>query len=136
MVDSETKIQQAFVNRYQTLSPMPDTLYENRPFSDVRNSDIYVGLNFLPSVPDYPFLGSDAEEHVAGFFSFTVYNQTGSGWKAVHDLGDKIKTLFQRNTVLSYSDVTFKVIRSFKLKSDKGDGAYQLPVLVEYEGWL
>lgn len=130
-----TKIQQAFIAKWQTLNPLPKTQYENNNPETVENG-MFVALRFLPSIPDYPELGNDAQSFERGFFTTTIYTVEGSGWKTVSDLANKIVTLFKRNTVLTYSGATVKIKKSYMSSPSSEDGAYQVPVLIEYEGWF
>lgn len=134
MVD-DTKIQQAFITKYNTLSPLPSTVFENKAYPDIKNG-MFVAVRHFPSIPDYPELGTDAKAYVTGFFVTTIYDKEGNGWKSSNDLGTRIKTLFNRNVVFSYSDHTLKVLKSYKMQSDTENGVYQLPIMIQYEGWI
>lgn len=130
-----TKIYQAFLAKYQTLSPLPVTVYENKEYSDVKNG-MFVAVRHLPSIPDFPELGSEAQAYVFGLFMVTIYDKAGNGWKASEDLGNSIISKFARGTVLSYSGVALKVKRAYRLPSDTENDVYQLPILVEYFGYI
>jgi len=135
MSTDPTKIYQAFLSVYGTLSPLPTTVYENQNYPDVNNG-MFAAIRHLPSIPDYPELGNDAQSYERGFFMITIYDKQGNGWKAASDLAKRITDKFTRNTVMSYSDYSIKVKRSYKMQSDTENSVYQLPVLIEYDGYI
>lgn len=130
-----TKIYQAFITKLITLSPLPTIVYENKDYPDIKQGK-FLAVQYFPSIPEYPELGSSAQSYETGYFVVTVYIQAGSGWKEASDLANSVVTLFARNTVLTYSTCSVKIRKAYRLQSDSQDGVYQLPVFIQYEGWF
>ena len=131
----DTKIIQAFKTKWLTLSPLPRTQYPNGKALAIEDG-LFVNIQHLPSITTYPEIGVDAQAFISGMFAATIYVLEGTGSNTSTDLANLIKTKFSRNTVLTYSELSISVVKSYTMQSDSENGVFQLPVLIQYKGWV
>ena len=131
----DTKIIQAFITKWLSISPLPRTQYPNGVALKIEDG-LFVNIQHLPSLPIYPTVGIDAQAFISGFFVATIYTTESSGWKVASDIAKTIKDKFARNTILTYSSFSIQIVKSYTAQSDQGNGDYQLPVIIQYKGWV
>lgn len=131
----DTKIIQAFKTKWLTLSPLPRTQYPNGKALVIEDG-MFVNIQHLPSITTYPEIGVDAQAFISGMFVATIYVLEGTGSNTSTDLANLIKTKFSRNTILTYSGLSISVVKSYTMQSDSENGVYQLPVMIQYKGWV
>jgi len=131
----DTKIIQAFKTKWLTLSPLPRTQYPNGKALAIEDG-MFVNIQHLPSITDYPEIGVDAQAFISGMFVATIYVLEGTGSNTSTDLANLIKTKFSRNVILTYSGLSISVVKSYTMQSDSENGVFQLPVLIQYKGWV
>lgn len=131
----ETKIVQSFITKWLTLSPLPRTQYPNGEALAIEDG-LFVNIQHLPSITDYPELGVLAQAFISGFFVATIYAENASGWKTSTDLAKMINAKFSRNTVLTYSGLSIQVVKSYTAQYSSANNDYQLPVIIQYKGWV
>lgn len=131
----DTKILQAFITNWLTLSPLPRTQYPNGGALKIEDG-LFVNIQHLPSLTDYRDLGVNAQAFISGFFVATIHTIEGSGSKTSSDVATLIKTKFSRNTSLTYSGLSISVVKSYTMHSTSENGVYSLPVIIQYKGWV
>lgn len=136
MADTEySKIQSALNKHLSDWASVPENVaYENTTITPP-DSTLYLELEFSPDKPVYPTQGS-SQSRETGVFTITVAGLPGDGWGSVYATVDDLVSRFDRETIITYSDVTVKVKSSAPKPGRVENGRYKVPVQISYYGYI
>jgi hypothetical protein len=92
-----SKVRSALIKSFIDLSTAEgwqyDIVTENSPAKpDLTKT--WIGVTYLPNVPDVVTLGNGGEDELTGIFQLDIFMPLGKGEKEALDISDKLRTYF------------------------------------------
>ena len=131
-----TEIRQALISQLVAASPgaalpVASVAWENKNFTPTVGTRWY-RATFLPGISVAAAIGDGAQNRHVGVFQVDVIDQKDTGDMLAQTEAERIITCYKRGTVLTYSGVSVRVERSYRLAANQEDEWFVIPVIIEY----
>lgn len=127
----ESKIRAAFATRLQAFPSLPSVAWENVPFTPAAGV-MYLRPSLLPGEPIQGEIGPLGQNWHNGIYQISIYAPAGQGVSAAEAVRDALVDWFKRGTLLTYSDATVQVVKSWPGPMLQETDRIHIPVTVRY----